>query len=92
MNVFEHINKTDAELEQLTTRHLNEIRKRAYVRNTCSCGPGNHCGDEVLTEEERQENIALRAFQERLKAILDTRENVPATGKAARQARAKQSR
>ena len=90
MNVFEHINKTDEELEKLTTRHLDEIRKRSYIRNTCGCGPGHHCGDDVLTEEERAENKAMRAFNQRLKVILDKRPHIP-SGKAARQARAKRS-
>jgi hypothetical protein len=93
MNVFEHIDKTDAELEKLTTRHLNEIRKRSYIRNVCSCasGGGQHCGDDVLTEEERAENVKMRAFNKRLLAILATREHVP-SGKAARQAAAKKGR
>ena len=94
MDVFEHIDKSDAELEKLTTRHLNEIRKRSYIRNVCSCAGGNggqHCGDEVLTQAERDENTKMRKFNARLVAILSTRENVP-SGKAARQAAAKNGR
>lgn len=90
MNVFEHIDKSKEELEKLTTRHLNEIRKCSYIRNTCSCGPGHHCGDDFISEEKREENKKMRAFNKLLKDILSKREPIPskAEGKALRRAAA----
>ena len=92
MHVLDYINKTDEELEKFTTRHLDAIHKAAYYRNTCSCGPGYHCGDDVLTEEERQQNAQFRAFQYRVRLILEKRPPLPRSSKAIRREAAKKGR
>jgi hypothetical protein len=92
MNVYDHIEKTDEELIKLTTRHLDAIHKAAYTRHTCSCGPAYHCGDDVLTQEQRDANQRMRYFQKRVKAILDTRPPLPRSSKALRREAAKRGR
>lgn len=92
MNLFEHLDKTDEQLSKLNTRHLKSIHDAAYYRNTCSCGPKYHCGDDVLTEEERQENAKIRAFQFRVRAILQARPPIPVSTQATRREAAKKGR
>jgi hypothetical protein len=70
-------NKTVEELQELGTRHLLALLEGARLQpNVCSCGHAYHCGDEVLSEAEREENRVNFEFRVRVKAVLSTREHV----------------
>ena len=83
MNILPLLELTDEELEKLNTRHLLAAHRRSrgsfYV---CSCGPGYHCGDDVLPLDEQVTNQKVREFRVRLKLILDAREHVPTSAQA----------
>lgn len=70
---------TSDQFQALTTRHLTEILESSRGLITCSCGKGNHCGDEVLTTSERAFNNSQDTLFNQVKAILDTRENLVST-------------
>ena len=93
MNVQEHINKSAEELEKMHTRQLMKLRRVLFgASNKCFCP--THCGDDVLSQEEQDENKKIYALRDRVKAVLSTREHIPskAEGKTARQAAAKKGR
>lgn len=74
--------KTVEELQELGTRHLLALFEGARLQpNVCSCGWGHHCGDDVLSESEREENRKNFEFRIRVKSILNTREHVVARTK-----------
>lgn len=93
INAHAYLDKSNKELEGLTTRALMTLRDSTYgAMNRCSCP--SHCGDEVLTQAERDENSLIGGLQARVKSILATREHVPnkKEAKAIRQAAAKAGR
>jgi hypothetical protein len=93
INAHAYLNKSTQELEGLTTRALMTLRDSTYSgMNRCGCP--SHCGDEVLTQAERDENYIIGGLRNRVKAILATREHVPnkKEAKAIRQAAAKAGR
>lgn len=64
--------------DELSTKQLLAMRDVTYKRHNCSCGGGRyHCGDDVLSEEQRQFNKDQVKRRKQIKAILATREHVP---------------
>jgi len=89
MNVLSFTPANRDELELLTTRHLLGIFKRTRgPYYTCGCP--YHCGDDVLTPEERQANKAVRRLNRMVKEILDARPHLP-TGVESRTSHARRN-
>ena len=78
-NVSQFHNYSNEQLQALTTRHLTEILESTRGRIICSCGKGNHCGDEALTAEEIQFNQQQAQLYKKVKEVLSTRETLVST-------------
>lgn len=75
-NIFTHIDASVEELSKLNTRHLLAMLKTTRSRHVCSCGPGWDCGDEVLSDWEREDNQKRFELGIRLKQVLKDRPHV----------------
>lgn len=78
-NISQYHEHTHEQLQELTTRHLKEILESARGRIICDCGKGHHCGEDVLTEDEKNFNEKQEVLVEKLKVIMKTRENLVST-------------
>jgi hypothetical protein len=63
-------------LNCLSTRHLISLMNAARRTITCSCGPGQHCGDDVLDEDEKDYNRQQRELKSRCKDVLMCRPHI----------------
>ena len=64
---------TVEQLSKLNTRHLISLMKSSRIMNTCSCWPVYHCGDEMLSEDERKYNQRQWELGIRCKIVLKDR-------------------
>ena len=77
MNTSQFWDKSPEELNKLGTRYLLAILAASRIQPfSCSCGPGHHCGDDVLFEDEREANRKQRELHKQLKQLLANREHV----------------
>lgn len=88
-----HITKyheySEDDLNKLSTRHLINILESARGKIICSCGKGHHCGDDVLTCEEREFNNNQYELKAKVKHILKTREHLLPSTKPTKKAEKK---
>ena len=67
------------DLSKLSTRHLLNILESSRGHIICSCGKGHHCGDDVLTSDEKWFNDKQDILKNAVKSILKTREHLTST-------------
>lgn len=65
MNASNYHGKSKEELKQLPLNQLRHLLKLSRSIFTCSCGPGYHCGDDVLPTEEQEYNKKQRLLRQR---------------------------
>jgi len=75
-NISKYHELSIEELNKLGTRELVNALESARGKAICSCGNGNHCGDDVLTQEEKDWNKQQSELFLRLKEALKGREDV----------------
>ena len=78
-NISQFHNYSNEQLQALTTRHLTEILDSTRGRIICSCGKGNHCGDDVLDTDELKFNEQQGELYTKVKEVLSTRESLVST-------------
>jgi hypothetical protein len=75
-NISKYHEMDTEELDKLGTRELVNALESSRGRVICSCGKGCHCGDEVLTDDDRLWNKQQAELKTRLKSVLETREDL----------------
>lgn len=75
-NISKYHDLSVENLNKMGTRELVSALESSRGQNICSCGKGNHCGDDVLTAKERLWNDKQYDLYMNLKDILETREDV----------------
>ncbi len=78
-NISKYHQLSIEELNKLGTRELVHVLESSRGHIICSCGKGNHCGDETLTQDEKLWNEQQKALYTNLKEILNTREDLGST-------------
>lgn len=73
VNSSPYHNWTIEQLSALGTRHLIALLKASKNRMTCGCGPGYHCGDDLLSESDLEFNRLQWELGVRVKQILNSR-------------------
>ena len=75
-NINKYQAQTIEELNKLGTRELLNVLESSRGQIICSCGKGNHCGDDVLKEEEIDWNKKQDELKVKVKDILKDREDL----------------
>lgn len=75
-NISKYHELSMEELNRLGTRELVNALESSRGKIICSCGKGNHCGDDVLDEDEQAWNSKQQDLSLRLKDVLKNREDL----------------